>query len=90
MNISFAFKNFEASEHLKKYARRRMWRFPHRTGKTCILYRTTLCSLIFAVSPPRPYEAPMINFSDIFAAGAPYAFFLSWLALPVPAASSAS
>gem|GEM_PF-3063727 len=32
----------------------------------------------------------MINFSDIFAAGAPYAFFLSWLALPVPAASSAS
>ncbi|MDR2851016.1 MAG: HPF/RaiA family ribosome-associated protein [Desulfovibrio sp.] len=24
MNISFVFKNFEASDHLKKYARRRM------------------------------------------------------------------
>lgn len=24
MNISFAFKNFDASDHLKKYARRRM------------------------------------------------------------------
>ena len=24
MNITFAFKNFEASDHLKKYARRRM------------------------------------------------------------------
>ena len=32
----------------------------------------------------------MINFSDILVAGAPYAFFLSWLALPDQPASSAS
>ena len=33
MNISFAFKNFEASEHLKKYARRRMEKLGRFFGK---------------------------------------------------------
>ena len=28
MNIAFTFKNFEASDHLKKYARRRMEKMP--------------------------------------------------------------
>lgn len=34
MNISFAFKNFEASEHLKKYARRRMEKLGRFFGKS--------------------------------------------------------
>lgn len=34
MNISFAFKNFEASDHLKKYARRRMEKLGRFFGKT--------------------------------------------------------
>lgn len=33
MNISFTFKNFEASEHLKKYARRRMEKLGRFFGK---------------------------------------------------------
>ena len=33
MNISFAFKNFEASDHLKKYARRRMEKLGRFFGK---------------------------------------------------------
>ena len=33
MNISFAFKNFEAAEHLKKYARRRMEKLGRFFGK---------------------------------------------------------
>ncbi|MCR5813900.1 MAG: ribosome-associated translation inhibitor RaiA [Desulfovibrio sp.] len=33
MNISFVFKNFEASEHLKKYARRRMEKLGRFFGK---------------------------------------------------------
>ena len=33
MNISFAFKNFEASDHLKKYARRRMEKLGRFHGK---------------------------------------------------------
>ena len=33
MNISFVFKNFEASEHLKKYARRRMEKIGRFFGK---------------------------------------------------------
>jgi putative sigma-54 modulation protein len=33
VNISFAFKNFEASEHLKKYARRRMEKLGRFFGK---------------------------------------------------------
>ncbi len=34
MNISFTFKNFEASEHLKKYARRRMEKLGRFFGKS--------------------------------------------------------
>ena len=34
MNISFVFKNFEASEHLKKYARRRMEKLGRFFGKS--------------------------------------------------------
>ena len=34
MNISFAFKNFEASDHLKKYARRRMEKLGRFYGKS--------------------------------------------------------
>ncbi|WP_165174654.1 ribosome-associated translation inhibitor RaiA [Desulfovibrio sp. ZJ369] len=34
MNISFAFKNFEASDHLKKYARRRMEKLGRFFGKS--------------------------------------------------------
>ncbi|MDR2820273.1 MAG: ribosome-associated translation inhibitor RaiA [Desulfovibrio sp.] len=34
MNISFAFKNFEASEHLKKYAQRRMEKLGRFFGKS--------------------------------------------------------
>ncbi|MDR1660247.1 MAG: ribosome-associated translation inhibitor RaiA [Desulfovibrio sp.] len=34
MNISFAFKNFEPSEHLKKYARRRMEKVERFFGKS--------------------------------------------------------
>ena len=33
MNISFAFKNFDASDHLKKYARRRMEKLGRFFGK---------------------------------------------------------
>lgn len=33
MNVSFAFKNFEASDHLKKYARRRMEKLGRFFGK---------------------------------------------------------
>lgn len=33
MNIAFAFKNFEASDHLKKYARRRMEKLGRFFGK---------------------------------------------------------
>lgn len=33
MNITFAFKNFEASDHLKKYARRRMEKLGRFFGK---------------------------------------------------------
>ena len=33
MNIAFTFKNFEASDHLKKYARRRMEKMGHFFGK---------------------------------------------------------
>ena len=34
MNIAFTFKNFEASEHLKKYARRRMEKMGRFFGKS--------------------------------------------------------
>lgn len=34
MNISFAFKNFEASDHLKKYARRRIEKLGRFFGKS--------------------------------------------------------
>ncbi|RRD71558.1 MULTISPECIES: ribosome hibernation-promoting factor, HPF/YfiA family [unclassified Desulfovibrio] len=34
MNISFSFKNFEASDHLKKYARRRMEKLGRFFGKS--------------------------------------------------------
>ena len=34
MNISFAFKNFDASDHLKKYARRRMEKLGRFFGKS--------------------------------------------------------
>lgn len=34
MNLSFAFKNFEASDHLKKYARRRMEKLGRFFGKS--------------------------------------------------------
>lgn len=34
MNINFTFKNFEASEHLKKYARRRFEKLSRFLGKT--------------------------------------------------------
>ncbi len=34
MNISFAFKNFEPSDHLKKYARRRMEKLSRFMGKS--------------------------------------------------------
>lgn len=34
MNISFTFKNFEASEHLKKYARRRLEKLGRFFGKS--------------------------------------------------------
>lgn len=37
MNISFAFKNFEASDHLKKYARRRMEKLGRFFGKAADL-----------------------------------------------------
>ena len=33
MNIAFTFKNFEASDHLKKYARRRMEKMGRFFGK---------------------------------------------------------
>ena len=34
MNIAFSFKNFEPSEHLKKYARRRMEKMGRFFGKS--------------------------------------------------------
>lgn len=37
MNISFAFKNFEPSDHLKKYARRRMEKLGRFFGKSSSL-----------------------------------------------------
>ena len=34
MNIAYAFKNFEASDHLKKYARRRLEKLGRFFGKS--------------------------------------------------------
>ena len=48
MNIAFTFKNFEASDHLKKYARRRMekmgrffGRLPDWKSVLCLLWTSS-------------------------------------------------
>ena len=45
MNISFAFKNFEASDHLKKYARRRMEKLGRFFGKSAGLEVTVVLTV---------------------------------------------
>lgn len=49
MNIAFAFKNFEASDHLKKYARRRMEKLGRFFGKAAGLD----CDVIMTVDKYR-------------------------------------
>ena len=45
MNISFSFKNFEASDHLKKYARRRIEKFGRFFGKSAGLDITVVLTV---------------------------------------------
>lgn len=49
MNVTFAFKNFEASDHLKKYARRRMEKLGRFFGKSSGLE----CDVIMTVDKYR-------------------------------------
>lgn len=49
MNLTFAFKNFEASDHLKKYARRRMEKLGRFFGKSAALE----CDVVMTVDKYR-------------------------------------
>ena len=53
MNISFAFKNFDASDHLKKYARRRMEKLGRFFGKSA--------GLDVAAVEPLPATSPLLT-----------------------------
>ena len=59
MHISFTFKNFEPSEHLRKYARRRMEKLGRFFGKNPALDAQVTGRDHFSPKPMSPDEAAM-------------------------------